>query len=131
VVEGLRGLRFHAIVRRDDKHHQVGGFRATRPHRGERLVARGVDEGDLALVAVDFGRCLVGPDVLGDSAGLRRRHVRVPDRVEQFGLAVIDVTHDGHYRWPRHKVVLAALVLAELAQGPATAGSRRSPTAWR
>ena len=56
VVERLGGLRLHAVVRRDDQDREVGGLRAAGTHGRERLVARGVDEGDLALFAVDLGR---------------------------------------------------------------------------
>jgi hypothetical protein len=38
---------------------------------------------------------LVSADVLGDAAGLASRHVGFADGVEQRGLAVIDVAHDG------------------------------------
>src|SRR6202167_758728 len=114
VVERLRGLRLHAVVGRDHQHHQVGGLGAAGTHGGERLVTRGVDEGDLALVAVDLGGHLVGADVLGDAACLAGHHVGVPDRVEQLGLAVVDVTHHGDDRRPGHKVGLFALVLTEL-----------------
>ena len=41
-------------------------------------------------------------------------HVGVADRVEQLGLAVVDVTHDGDDRRPGHQVALVALVLTEL-----------------
>ena len=68
----------------------------------------------LPFVAVDLGGHLVGADVLGDAAGLARHHVGVPDRVEQLGLAVVDVTHDGDDRRPGHQVGLVALVLAEV-----------------
>ena len=44
----------------------------------------------------------------------RACHVGVPDRVEQLGLAVVDVTHDGDHRRAGHQVGLVALVLAEL-----------------
>ena len=37
---------------------------------------------------------LVGADVLGDAAGLAGDHVGGADRVQQLGLAVVDVTHD-------------------------------------
>ena len=40
--------------------------------------------------------------------------VGLADRVEQLGLAVVDVTHDGHDRRARDEVLLVALVLAEL-----------------
>ena len=108
------GLRLHAVVGGDHEHDQVGGLRAAGPHGGERLVARGVDERDLALLAVHLGGDLVGADVLGDAARLAGHHVGVPDRVEQLGLAVVDVTHDGDHRRPGDQGVLVALVLAEL-----------------
>src|SRR5271165_279301 len=114
VVQRLGCLRLHAVIGRHDEHHQVGGLGAAGTHGGERLVARGVDEGDLPLVTVDLGRHLVGADVLGDAARLARHHVRVPDGVEQLGLAVVDVTHDRDHWRSRLQVLLAALVLAEL-----------------
>ncbi len=114
VVQRLRGLRLHAVVGRHHEHHQVGGLGAAGPHGGERLVTRGVDEGDLALLAVHLGGHLVGADVLGDAAGLAGHHVGVPDRVEQLGLAVVDVTHHRDHRRPGHQVGVFALVLAEL-----------------
>ena len=77
-------------------------------------MTRGVDEGDLALVAVDLGGHLVGADGLGDAAGLAADHVGLADRVEQLGLAVVDVTHDGDHRRAGREILLAALVLAEL-----------------
>ena len=46
VVERLDGLRHHAVVGRDDEDRDVGDLRTTSTHGGERLVARGVDEGD-------------------------------------------------------------------------------------
>ena len=68
VVDRLDRLRHHAVVGRDDEHHDVRGVGAAGAHGGERLVARGVEEGDAP--AVD-GR-LVGADVLRDAAGLGR-----------------------------------------------------------
>ena len=114
VVQRLGGLRLDTVVRGDDQDHQVGGLGAAGPHCGEGLVTRGVDEGDLALLAIHDGVDLVGADVLGNAARFVRRHVGVPDRVEQLGLAVVDVAHDRDDRRPWHQVGLAALVLAEL-----------------
>ena len=54
-------------------------------------MARGVDEGDFLAMVVD----LVGTDVLGDASGFRRDDIGVPDGVEEGGLAVVDVSHDG------------------------------------
>ena len=39
--------------------------------------------------------------------------VGLADRVEQFGLTVIDVTHHGHHRRPRLEIAGLALVLSE------------------
>src|SRR6266545_1888848 len=114
VVQRLDRLRHHTVVGRDHQDGDVGRLGATGTHGGERLVTRGVDEGDPPLVAVDLGRHLVGADVLGDATGLLVDHVRVPDRVQQLGLTVVDVTHHGHHRRPGHQHRLVALVLAEL-----------------
>src|SRR5690606_14763910 len=115
VVERLDGLRHDAVVRRHHEDHDVGRLGAPGPHGGERLVARRVDEGDPAAVLLD----LVGADVLRDAAGLALDHVGVADAVEQLGLAVVDVAHDGDDRRARPGLVLGdlaeQLVEAELA----------------
>ncbi len=77
-------------------------------------MTRGVDEGDLAVVAVDLGGDLVRTDVLGDAAGFALDDVGLADRVQQTRLAVVDVTHDGHHRRPLDQGLFAALVLTEL-----------------
>ena len=56
VVDGLDGLGHDAVVGRHDQHHDVGGVGAAGPHGGERLVARGVDEGDRLAVLARPGR---------------------------------------------------------------------------
>src|SRR6476620_6155398 len=114
VVERLDRLRHHTVVRRDYQDGDVGGLRTTGTHGGEPLVTRGVDEGDPPLFAVDVGRDLVGTDVLGDATGLLVDDVRAAQRVEELGLSVVDVTHDGHDRRTHREVALVALVLTEL-----------------
>lgn len=114
VVERLDRLRHDAVVGRDHEDRDVGRLGTTGTHGGERLVTRGVDEGDATLFVVDLGGDLVRTDVLRDATGLARNDVRLADGVEQSGLTVVDVTHDGHDRRTRHEVFLAALVLAEL-----------------
>src|SRR5690606_4199912 len=114
VVDGLGRLRLHAVVGRDHQHRDVGGLGTAGTHGGERLVARGVDEGDLALFTVDRGGHLVGADVLGDPAGLAAGDVAVPDGVQQLRLTVVDVAHHGDHRRTRTQVLVGAGVLAEL-----------------
>ena len=100
VIDRLDGLRHHAVVGRDHQDHEVGDLGAARAHRREGGVAGRVDEGDLA--ALRRGH-LIGADVLGDAAGFAAHHVGLPDRIEQRGLAVVDVAHDGHDRRARQQ----------------------------
>ena len=97
VRDRLHRLRHHTVVGRDHEDRDVGDLRAARPHGGERLVARRVDEGDATIAAID----LVRADRLGDAAGFAGDDVGVSDRVEQRRLAVVDVTHDRDHRRPR------------------------------
>ncbi len=97
VGDRLLRLRHDAVVGRDDEDGDVGHLRAAGAHRGERLVARRVEERDLPAVDVD----LVRADVLRDAAGLGGDDTRVADRVEQRRLAVVDVAHDRHDRRTR------------------------------
>ena len=66
VRDRLARLRHDAVVGGDDEHGDVRDLRAAGAHGGERLVARRVEERDLAAVVLD----LVGADVLRDPAGL-------------------------------------------------------------
>jgi len=68
-------------------------------------VAGRVEEGDRLVAVMD----LVGADVLGDSTGLPRHHLRFPDRVEQRRLAVIDMAHHRNHRRPLLEVSLGVL----------------------
>ena len=56
VVDGLDGLGHDAVIGSDDQDRNVGHVRAAGTHRGERLMARGVQEGDDAVIALDLVR---------------------------------------------------------------------------
>ena len=90
-------LRHDAVVGGDHQHDDVGELGAAGAHRGERRVARRVEEGDDALVGFDVVRA----DVLGDAAGFAGGDLGAADVVEQRGLAVVDVAHDGDHRRTR------------------------------
>ncbi len=114
MVQRLNGLWHDTVVGGDHQHCDVGRLGTTGTHCGERLVTRGVDEGDLAFLILDLGGNLVGTDRLGDATGLTRDHVGLADRIEQLRLAMIDVTHHGDDRRAGLEILLAADVLAEL-----------------
>ena len=92
VVHRLDGGGHDPVVGRDDQDDDVGDVGAARAHGGERLVARGIEEGEGMIAALDR----VGAHVLGDAAGLARRDAGLADGIEQRGLAVIDMTHEGN-----------------------------------
>ena len=94
VVDRLLGLRHDAVVGGDDDDGDVGDLGAAGAHRREGGVAGRVEEGDRLVVVVD----LVGADVLGDAAGLAGGDLGLADRVQQRGLAVVDVAHDRDHR---------------------------------
>ena len=98
VIDRLDGLRHDAVVGGDHQDDDVGDLGAAGAHGGEGGVAGRVDEGDLLAVVLD----LIGADVLGDAAGLAGDDVGLADGVEQRGLAVVDVAHDGDDRRARH-----------------------------
>ena len=110
VVDRLLGLRHDAVVGGDDDDGDVGDLGAAGAHRREGGVAGGVEEGDRLLVVVD----LVGADVLGDAARLAGGDLGLADRVEQRGLAVVDVAHDRHHRRRGRKALLGVLELRRL-----------------
>ncbi len=93
VVDGFERLRHDAVVGRHHQHHDVGDLGAAGAHARERFVAGSIDEDDLLALHLH----LVGADVLGDAAGFAAGHVGLADGVEQRGLAVIHVAHDGDH----------------------------------
>ena len=97
MADRLEGLGHDPVVGRDHDDRDVGHLGAAGAHRRERLMARRIEEDDALAVVGD----LAGADVLGDATPLAGGHLGRPDRVEQAGLAVVDVAHDGHDRRAR------------------------------
>ena len=101
VVDGFERLRHHAVVGGHHQHDDVGDLGAARAHARERFVARRIDEHDAAAVHRHRRRA----DVLGDAAGLARGDFGFANGVEQAGLAVVHVAHDGDHRRPRVQIL--------------------------
>jgi hypothetical protein len=107
VADRLERLRHHAVIGSDHDDRDVRDARAAGTHGRERLVARCVQEHDALPVVVDL-RCT---DVLGDATTLAGGDLGRTERVEQAGLAVVDVAHDRDDRGARFE--LLGIVLLE------------------
>jgi hypothetical protein len=107
VIDSLHGLRHHAVVGGHDQHHNVSGFRAARPHARKRFVTRRIEEHNLAPERRRFlvsDANFVSANVLRDATRLAFRHAGQANRIEQRGLAVIDVAHDRDHRRTRRNL---------------------------
>ena len=111
VVDGLDRLGHDAVIGGDDQNCNIGHVGTAGAHGGERLVARGIQEGDEAVVDLD----LICTDGLGDAAGLACGDVGLADSVQDTGLAVVNVAHDADDRGTGDEIVLRILLLGEQA----------------
>ena len=94
MLNGFLGLRHDTVIGRDNQDNDIGRLGAAGSHGGKRRVARGIEEGHDAVVGFD----MVGADMLGDTAFFTGRHLGPTNMVQQRGLAVVDVAHDGDHR---------------------------------
>ena len=113
MVDGLHGLWHDAVIGSNHEDSQVGGLSTTSTHGGKGLVTRGIQEGNGAF-AVHVYRGLVCTNTLGDAAFLAGALVGLADGVQQAGLTVVNVTHDGDDWRTILQRFLAAFVLTEL-----------------
>ncbi len=108
MVDGLDGLRHDSIVGSHNDDGDIRDLGTTRTHSGEGFVPRGVEESDV-LSVLEFD--VVSTDVLGDTARLAGDDVGVADMVEERGLTVVHVTHDGDDWAARYEVFVAYLLV--------------------
>lgn len=91
MVDRLDRLRHDAVVGRHHEDDDIGDVRAASAHRGERFMTGCVDEGDPTSVLLRDGRT----DVLRDATSFGGGDTGLADGVEQGGLPVVHVPHDG------------------------------------
>ena len=106
VVDSLDSLGHNAVVGGNHQNDDVGHLGAASTHGGKCLVARRVDEGDLATIDVDDR----STDVLRNAASLTRRDAGVSNGVEQRRFAVVDVAHNGNHGRTRLEVFFLVVV---------------------
>ena len=58
-----------------------------------------------------FQRHVIGTDMLRDTSGFSGNHVRLAYIVEQRGLTMVDMPHDGHNRRARYQIFLIVFFL--------------------
>ena len=103
VVDSLHGLGHHLVIGSHNDDGHIGNLCTTSTHSGKSLVSGGIKEGDgLALILH-----AVGTDVLGDTTCLTGRNVGLADVVQERGLTVVHVAHNGNNGRALHEVLLA------------------------
>ena len=107
--DSLLGSRHHRVIGCDNDDGDIGSLGTTGTHGGKRLVTWSIQEGNLAATVQ---RNTVCTDMLGNTTCLTGNHIGIANIVEQRGLTVVYVTHDG-YDWSTwNQVVLIILFLA-------------------
>jgi alanine-glyoxylate transaminase/serine-glyoxylate transaminase/serine-pyruvate transaminase len=108
-VQLLHGLRaaldlmieegFDAVITRHHQDHDVRGLCTAGTHGREGLVTGGVQERDHAARSFN----VVSTNVLGDTTRFTRSHFGTADVVQQRGLTMVHVAHDGDHRRTRQR----------------------------
>ena len=106
VVDGLNGLGHNAVVGSNHQNDDIGYLGAASTHGGKCLMARGVDEGNLATIDVNDR----STDMLRNAASLTRRDAGVANGVEQRRFAMVDVAHNGNHGRTRLEVFFLVVV---------------------
>ena len=94
MLDSFFGLRHDAIVGGNHQNHDVGSLGTAGTHGGKGRVTGGVQEGHHAAI----GFYVVGTNVLSNTTSLTGSHLSATDVVEQRGLTVVNVTHNGNNR---------------------------------
>ena len=106
MVDGFHRLGHDAVVRRYNDDGHVRHFGASGTHRREGFVAGRIEERDFLSVEV----YAVSADVLRDTARFAFDDIGLADVVQQRGLAVVYVAHDGYDRRSLHEVLFVVAV---------------------
>ena len=99
----LDRLRLNAVVGRNYENDDVGCAGAARAHCRKGFVAGRIEKGDVGARRRPYPVCA---DMLRDPAGLAADHIRLPERIEERGLAVVHMAHHSHDRRARAEIVV-------------------------
>ena len=102
-------LRHDAVIGGNHQHHDIRRAGAARSHCRESLMAGSVEERNLVAARHPD---LIGADMLRDATGFTCNDICRPQCIQQRGLAVIDMTHDGDDRGARLKIRIVLVGIA-------------------
>ena len=100
MVNGFNSLRHNAVIGCHYQNGDIGYLSAAGAHGGKSFMSGGIQKGD--FLAVDFH--LVSADMLSNTAGFGIHDIGLADGIQQSGLAVVDMAHNGDHGRTRLKV---------------------------
>ena len=104
VVNSFTRLGHDPVICCDHDYSNVRHLGATCAHGCECLVTRRIEERNFLPVYLN----LVSANILSDAACFTRRHLCFTDGIEQRGLTMVNVTHNGDNRRDNNGVVFVA-----------------------
>ena len=114
MVQGFHGLRHDPVISGNHENDNIRDIGPACPHGAEGSMSRCVQEGNLlnVLWTLRVGEVYgVGSDVLGDPTRFAVDHIGFPNNIQQSGLPMVDVSHDGNDRGARIQVfVFVAMI---------------------
>ena len=93
VVDSFNGLRHNAVICCYDKHCNIRNLGTSGAHGRESFMTRGIQECNLVSLVAN----LVSTDTLGNAAGFVHGHIGLAQSIQQGGLAVVYVAHNGNH----------------------------------
>ena len=104
--DGLLCLRHDVVISSYNDNGNIRYLSTTGTHSGKGLVTRRIQEGHMASV----WQChVIGTDVLRNTTGLTGNNIGLTDIVQQRGLTVVNMTHDGNNGSAWNQIFLSIL----------------------
>ena len=99
VVNSFHRLRHNTVIGSDHNNSQVCRFSTTCTHSGKCFVTWGINKSDNASASIHRQTYLVSTDMLGNSTRFVLTYISTTNGIQQTGLAVVNMAHDGDNRW--------------------------------
>ncbi len=110
MVNGLEGLGHDTIIGGYHDNGNVGDLCTPGTHSRKSLVTRGIEESDLPATFKFHSVCT---DMLCDATGFTSDHIRIPYIIEQFGLSMVNMSHNRDNGRPGNEVFFTVRFLGD------------------